>query len=369
MLRSYARTTIAIVSLLAFLLTHASSKGAMPSDQFRLGWFDALSNVSDPAGIAADGMSMITAYHGTGAQPGNYLNAAHAAGTTVMAEIPRNLVKNMDIGRIKSYVTMFKGYPALEGWYLADEPTLNAALGPLTPQNAIKIYNAIKSVDPVHRVSMTFASGEDPKPYLPALDVLQHDHYPAKAGTSEFADLANWKRFTFQMSYVAMTNGKPFVPVLQAFGGSNAQPVLGYRAPTAGEMRYMVFSSIAALSDSLYFWNYYRRDPAWVSSTLAPLVTQLRTMQPALTAGARSGVVSSSNASITATAVQDPTSQRWYVVTVNHSGGTQAGTLTFSGQLAGNTVAYWGSGTPTPIVADNLAHVLNAYEARVYVID
>jgi hypothetical protein len=346
------------------------STAAVPSTQFRLGWFDALSNLNNPAGIAADGMSMITAYYGNSAQPGKYLNAAAAAGVTVFAELPRNLVKAMDIERIKAYVTLFKDKPALEGWYLADEPTLNAEIGPLTPQNATTIYNAIKSVDPVHPVSITFASGEDPTPFLPALDILQHDHYPFKAGTPEFGNLDTWKRFTFEMSTVAFFNNKPFFPVLQAFGGTDSAPVLGYRAPISNEMRYMVFSSIAALADSLYFWNYYRRDPNWVSTTLAPIVAELRPMLPALTAGFRSGVVSSSNPAISATAFQDPASGRWYVVAVNHSADpAAAGSLTFSGALSGKTMAFYGQGTPAPIVLDNLAHVLGPYEARVYWID
>jgi hypothetical protein len=365
---SRARVAIAVLAVSAVVSAPLASRAAAPSDEFRLGWYDSLSNLNNPAGIAADGMTMISAYYGYGSQPAKYLAAAHAAGTTVTAEIPRTLVKSMDIGRIKAYVNLYKDKPALEGWSLADEPTVNKELGPLTPANAITIYKAIKSVDPVHRVSITFASGEDPKPFLPALDVLQHDDYPAKAGTAEFTNLDRWKNFTFSMGYTALTNNKRFIPVLQAFGGTNQAPVLGYRAPTANEMRYMAFSSIAALADSMFFWNYYRRDPSWVSATLAPITAELRSMQPALTAGARWGVVSSSTSSITATALQNPSTGRWYVVAVNHTPGTVSGTLTFSRELAGKTLAYSGS-TPTPIVADRLAHALGGYEARIYTID
>ena len=335
---------------------------------FRLGWYDALSNLQNPAQIAAGGMSMITAYYGEGAQPGKYLNAAQASGTSVMAEIPDYLVKQMDVETIKGYVALFKDYPALEGWHLADEPSVNTTLGPLSPQNAITLYNAIKSVDPVHPVSITFASGEDARPYLPALDVLQHDDYPFKAFSKEFTNLDRWKKFTYAMSYVAMQNGKPFIPILQAFGGSNVQPVLGYRAPTAKEMRYMVYSSLAALSNSMYFWTFYRRDPNWVSSTLTPLVGQIQTLKPALTAGYRSGVVSSSNATIQSIAFQDPTTLRWYVLAINHTAGAAAGSLTFSNELAGKQSADHG-GTPIAITNNKISHTLTPYEARVYTID
>ena len=345
-----------------------SPSGTVTSDMFRIGWYDNLYHTSSPAQIAADGMSMITAYHGDNAQPAPYLEAAQAAGTTVMLEIPEALVKAMDVVRIKQFVSAYKDHPALEGWHLADEPSINSTVGPLSPQNAITLYKAIKSVDPVDPVSITFASGEESRPYLPALDVLQHDDYPFKAWSREFTNLDRWKRFTFWMSYVARQNNKPFIPIMQAFGGSNLQPVMGYRAPTAREMRYMVYSSLAALSDSTYFWSFYRRDPAWVNSTLAPLVNDLRTMQPALTAGYRSGVVSSSNPNITATAVQNPTTLRWYIIAVNHTNANAYGSLNFSGELAGKDVAYRGGAT-TPISGNRLSHSLAQYEARVYTID
>jgi hypothetical protein len=370
MLRSVrTRVGLAILALFALLSAPLGSEAALPSTEFREGWYDALAHINNPPGIAADGMQMIHAYYGYGSQPAKYLAAASAAGTTVMAELPRSLVKAMDIERIKTFVSLYKDKPALEGWSIADEPSLNTEVGPLTAQNAITIYNAIKSVDPVHPVSITFASGEDPLPYLPALDILQHDDYPAVAGTPEFTNLDRWKHFTFFMGYHALQNNKRFFPVLQAFGGTDTAPVLGYRAPTPAEMRYMVFSSVAALADSLFFWTYYRRDPNWVTSTLAPLLAELRPMHPAFTAGPRYGVVSSSHESITATAFQDPTSARWYIVAVNHTPEAAAGTLNFSGELSGKTTAYWGQGTPAPIVADTLAHSLEPYEARVYTID
>jgi hypothetical protein len=349
-------------------LTTTSPSGSASSDDFRIGWYDALAAVEHPPLIAADGMSMITAYHGEGAQPLKYLDAAQASGTTVMAEIPDPLVRAVDIESVKNYVQFHKDHPALEGWHLADEPSVNRNEGPLTAPNAIKLYDAIKAVDPVHPVSITFASGEDPRPYVPAMDVLQHDDYPAKAFNREFTNLDRWTRFTSWMGYVARQNNKPFVPILQAFGGSNLRPVMGYRAPTAREMRYMVYASLAYQADSVYFWAFYRRDPSWVNSVLAPLVDQLHVLQPALEAGAQPGTVSSSNANVTTRAFQDPSTSRWYVLIVNHAAGASSGSATFSGPLAGNDVAYR-DGQATPITNDQLGYSLSQYEARVYTID
>jgi hypothetical protein len=346
-----------------------ASSGPVSSENFRLGWYDALWNVESPPQIAAGGMSMITAYHGESAQPRTYLDAALAAGTTVMAEIPDYLVRDVNVEGVKAYVAGLKDHAALEGWHLADEPSLNHTVGPLSPENAITLYNAIKSVDPVHPISVTFASGEDARPYVPATDILQHDDYPFKAFSREFTNLDRWKRYTFWQSYVARTNGRPFIPILQAFGGSNIRPVMGYRAPTAREMRYMVYASLAAQSDSMYFWTFYRRDPTWVKNTLAPLVNQLRAMQPALTAGVRPDVVSSTNPNITATAYKDPGTGRWHIVAVNHTNATANGALDFSGELSGRDTAYRAPGAATPIVGDRLWHSLGAYEARVYTID
>ncbi len=121
-----------------------SPSGTVTSDMFRIGWYDNLYHTSHPAQIAADGMSMITAYHGENAQPAPYLEAAQAAGTTVMLEIPEALVKAMDVNQIKHFVSLYEDHPALEGWHLADEPSINSTVGPLSAQNATTLYNAIK---------------------------------------------------------------------------------------------------------------------------------------------------------------------------------------------------------------------------------
>jgi hypothetical protein len=341
--------------------------GPVTPSNFRIGWYDYLFQPAHPAMIAAGGMSMITAYNDKDVQPEPYLAAAQDAGMPVKLEVPEELVKAVDVEGVKAFVARYKDHPAVEGWHLADEPSVNYTLGPLSAANAIKLHDAIKSVDPVQPISMTFASGEDARPYLPSFDVLQHDHYPAKAWGREFAGMADWKRFTYWMSYVARENNKPFYPILQAFGGTNLKPVMGYRAPTSREMRYMVYGSLTALSKSVYFWSFYRRDPNWVSSTLQPIVDHLRTMQPALNGGAVSGVVSSTNPAIHATAYKDPSTGRWYVVTVNHSSGSSPGYLKFSGELAGKDVAYR-PGTATPITNNQLSHTLALYEARIYTI-
>jgi hypothetical protein len=358
------------ILLFVTLVIPRGSVAQVPTD-FPLGWYDGMSNIGNLSEIKKDGMTSAVAYFGSGSRPALYLDAARSAGLKVFLEIPRSLVKNVDVEGVKSYVSSYKAHSALYGWYLADEPSLTQSLGPLSGENARHLYQAVKAVDPNHPVSIAFSSREDPTPYLGAMDILMHDDYPFYAPAEEFKNLGKWSYMTSRMGATAKRNNLGFFPVLQAFGGTNEQPVIGYRAPTAKEQRYMVYTALQTGGNGLYFWVYYRSNPQWVDEVLMPLVNEVTTMKPALAAGERPGLASSSRTDVGAVVFRDPTSGSYYLISIHHGAGTVDGTLTLSGELSGRTSAtqIGGTNAVVPIVGDKLVQTLGSYEVKLYRID
>lgn len=367
--RSIAPAVVLLVSLVALVVPRSSSALQAPKD-FPIGWYDVLSRPGNVSTFAGQRMTAALPYDASGANPAQYLDAASASGIQVMLEIPRPIVRFVDVINLRKFVATYKAHPALLGWFLADEPSINRSLGPLAPTSAIALYDALKREDPVHPVSIVFSSGEDPTPYLPALDILMHDDYPAFAGKAEFQTLPYWLSQTGRMSRLAK-NEHAFYSVIQGFGGTNEQPVFNRRLPTAAEERYMVYTALQAGADGLLFWTYYRSDPSWSQNVLLPIVAELEPMRPALAAGQVSGAVSSVRSDTLAVAFRDPASGRHYVVAVHHAAGAVEAPLNFAGPLAGKTTATLLGPTPTdvPISGGRLEQVLGSYEVKVYALD
>jgi hypothetical protein len=343
---------------------------ATPAPDFLVAWYDTVTNPQNLAAIAGDGMTTVIAYHSPGASVRGYLDAASSAGVKVMVEIPRALVKKVDVKNVKAFVALFETHPALRAWYLADEPSLTKELGPLSASNATKLYNAIKQEDPTHQVAIVFSTREDPKPYLSALDILLHDHYPFSAPSSEFYGLGTWLYQTNRMAVIAKSE-QGFFPVLQAMGGTNEEPELGLRAPTAREERYMAYAAVWCGADGLFFWTYYRADPQWVDSALAPLVAEMAPLRPALAAGNVSGLVTTSRTDVTANVFRDPVSGSHYVVAIHHGDGTVDAPLTFEGSLSTATSATLLADPPATVTISDgrLAQSLDSWDVKVYRID
>jgi hypothetical protein len=355
----------------ALIAPQPRTTAAGPTTDFPLGWYDGISNVGNLPEIVREGMTTTMPYVGTTSWGvARYLDSAKASGVKVLLEIPRPLVKKMDVPGVRAFVSAFKSHSALRAWYLADEPSLSQSLGPLSPSNAKVLYQAIKAEDAGHPVAIAFSSREDPRPYLPATDVVMHDHYPFYAPSAEFKGLDRWTFKTFWTGAQAKQNGKPFYPVIQAFGGTNEEPELGLRAPTAAEERYMIYSALQAGANGLFFWTFYRSDPQWVNSVLLPLIAELQPMKPALASGEVTGLVTSSRSDVRATVFRDPATGRWYLIATHNAAGAVEAPLTLAGALAGKTKATLvGTSSDVPITNGRLNQVLDPYGVKAYRID
>jgi hypothetical protein len=207
------------------------------------------------------------------------------------------------------------------GWYLADEPSGNKALGPLSPGDAAILYTTIKQADPSHPVAIAFTTREQAVLFHPATDVVMADDYPCLAGSPEFAGLDGWTQR--MVAFAQNARQEPdLLAVIQAYGGTDDAPAFGRRHPTPAEERYMVFSSLQMGATGLFFWAHYRADPLWVDQVLEPIVRVLNEMRPALAAGERAGLVGVRRETVRATAFRDPQTRATYIVAVNYGAET-----------------------------------------------
>lgn len=75
-----------------------------------------------------------------------------------------------------------------------------------------------------------------------------------------------------------------FLPVLQAYGRheQDIEPNAKRRFCTLGEQRYMLYTSILAGADGLFFYGHHRTKQSWVDSTLTPLIQEFKPLIPAI---------------------------------------------------------------------------------------
>ncbi|MEO1237865.1 MAG: hypothetical protein AAFX76_13860, partial [Planctomycetota bacterium] len=116
-------TRIRIVPAAAAVL----ALGPTAAADFPLTWYASTTNAdSEPDDIRADGMTRALVYMDS-ARPETaqrYLDAAAEHGVSVVLDIGRGHLKNPDTAGLAAYVQRFDGHPALEGWYVYDEPNL-----------------------------------------------------------------------------------------------------------------------------------------------------------------------------------------------------------------------------------------------------
>ena len=103
----------------------------------------------------------------------DYLALCASKGVKVFLGIRRSWVAAGRLDLIEEYVGALMGEPALLTWYLYDEPDWVG----LPTSNVRRAYNAIKSVDPYHLVSLCYAH----QPLIPRLvrssDILWYQAY------------------------------------------------------------------------------------------------------------------------------------------------------------------------------------------------
>ena len=358
---------IALASILP-LTTHPArgADGPLRSEgEFLTGWYDTLSGAARLPAIRAEGMNSVMPYD-DGADALAYLDAAREAGVKVFVEIDRDIVRTGDTDAIRAWVAQYETHPSVAGWYLADEPSTNVTLGPLSAATAEQLYHAVKAEDPSHPVAIAFGVNDDLTAYRYAYDIAMYDEYPARLGQPEFTGLGTWKHHIQQRATSTYAK-QGFVPVIQAFTTGSSGPTQYYRLPTAAEARYMTYTAVQAGATGIFYWTRYRSTLAFIDDVIEPLTSELTRLGPALKNGALLGVatVQHGGPSAVARAYRDPSSGRYTLVVVNHGAQPVDATLSVSTSL-GLTTAHAADDTVTAIVDGTLAVSLQPYEARTY---
>jgi hypothetical protein len=284
---------------------------------FPLGWYAGLGTPRTLIAVQREGLNAVMPYYGGVIDPAVYLEGAKRLKVKVLLEIDRELVRSAPESEVAAFVARYKDKPALLGWYLADEPSTTRALGPLSPERAKRLYDAIKAQDPDHPVAMAFGIREDPRLYADAMDWPMFDDYPFGRTTPEFGNLAGWWR-RLSAQALMVRDEEAFIPVLQGFGGELSPAGFYRRLPTAREERYMVYASIQAGATGIFFWTRYRADETWVREVIVPLVAELRPLQRLLARGERSSPVWVDDTDVALTELRDPSSGDDFVLLVNH---------------------------------------------------
>ena len=286
---------------------------------FPLGWYDSIKNLNTPAKIANEGINLVMPYTGKGDAPEirAYLDKAAAAGIKVLVDIPRDSVRRGHTVRISQLVRKLKNHPALFGWYLFDEPEY---IG-LSPNLLQKFYQTIKTEDPKHPIAVAFARLDQAKDYFPSVDIVMYSDYPCLYNEPEFNNFQSSAFPTLaQDSQFLSQTQKSFWFILQGYGEDKYGRPTKYkrRLPTAAEARYMLYSTVLADTDGLFFWTHYRSQQQWIDSVLTPMVQELQGYIPTIKTNALNNRLVVNNPKIQASLYRDPDTQGLLLIAVNH---------------------------------------------------
>ncbi len=332
---------------------------------FPIGWYTGLWVPNDLPHIVSNGMRSVMPYHSS-TDPEEirpYLDTSQASGIKVLLELPRRFVRDVDTAAVEAFVTALKGHPALLGWYLADEPTYNDELGPLSAADAETLYTTIKRTDPSHPVAIAFPSTDlAAANYRPAMDVMMVDDYPSVGGSPEFNGFVTWTYSMARAAEVARAE-RDFFPVIQGFGTNDG----AWRLPTVAEERFMVFASLQMGATGLFFWTHDRTDNAWADEVLSPIVARVKQMRRALIAGERPSFVRALHSDVHATAFRDRRTKAVYIVAVHYRDGTVSAPLWLRRTLRDKkAVLLDGEPRRVRIRKGHIAQSLGPYEVKLY---
>jgi hypothetical protein len=132
---------------------------------------------------------------------------------------------------VKDTVRRWKGYSALLGWYIYDEPDMRG----IHRREFFEIYKAVKEIDPARPVTTAFASPPRFKEFADGVDMIMPDPYPVPASPlSKVTEACQAAK-----SALEFEANKTLFATLQAFAWE------GQRPPTPAEMRAMVYLALA----------------------------------------------------------------------------------------------------------------------------
>ncbi|MGK7950550.1 MAG: hypothetical protein AB4368_17660 [Xenococcaceae cyanobacterium] len=256
-------------------------------EEFPLGWFDRINRLKTASTISKEGFNLLLPYSlGKDFDTiRHYLDNAQSQGIKVFLQFYPDVVKREKIEVIQKFVRAFKDHPALFAWYSFDEPELNN----VSPKTLELVYQTIKAEDSSHPVAVVFnGSVRKIKPYANTFDIFMYDKYPCWYGEPEFSNsktgIDYFRRRVMAAGNYARSNQMNFLPVLQAYGRheQDIEPNAKRRFCTQKEQRYMLYTSILAGADGLFFYGHHRTKQSWVDSTLTPLIQEFKPLIPAI---------------------------------------------------------------------------------------
>jgi hypothetical protein len=244
------------------------------------------------------------------------MDAATEEGVAILLELSDH-IRNLEVPdttAIYEKVKRYRDHPALLAWYLVDEPA-DAAV---KPTDTMQIYQRIRVLDPYHPVSLVNNRPHTFADYIGSSDVLAIDPYPvpnyAISRVSDYARQARWASMT----------QKPVWLVAQAFGGVEHWP----RAPTAAELRNMVYQGLAQGVSGVFFYRYCSEDerniqphPLW--REVRRLARELETLSPVLMAEDRTAMARRVGGTGDLQIMIRETNREYYLIAVNPTHGVR----------------------------------------------
>jgi hypothetical protein len=197
----------------------------------------------------------------------------------------------VDDSYINTLVPDFREYPALLGWYLADEPEAVTNWKTQPYSRLQNWYRLIKIIDPNHPVFVCIANGyhlenqtvrpvgpqneDNPFTIEPFFDVLMEDHYTIwqhdSVPSPKLEEFDIWLRSLydcFEIYHQYGLTASSTILVTQGYGGG----ISGHRNPEPVEIKYSVLSSLAYAQNNgypnpisinaggIFFWRYGAAD-------------------------------------------------------------------------------------------------------------
>lgn len=178
-----------------------------------------------------------------------------------------------DYQAIEAMVERYRLHPALLAWYLVDEPDETS----MDPATARAIYELIRELDPYHPVYLVNNRPHTYATYAGASDILAIDVYPIpRYPITRVRDYMQQARWT-------SLGQKPVWLVAQAFGGVEHWP----RAPTAVELRNMIYQGLVQGASGVLFYRYCQEDerhiqPPALWREVQMLAAELAALSPVL---------------------------------------------------------------------------------------
>jgi hypothetical protein len=220
-----------------------------------------------------------------GEEVAELMDAAAEQGMQILLELSEHARQQPepDYEAIEAAVKRYRRHPALLAWYLVDEPDETG----MDPAVARRIYELIRELDPYHPVYLVNNRPHTYAAYAEASDILAIDVYPIPRYPITRV------RDSMRQAHWASLGRKPVWLVAQAFGGVEHWP----RAPTAVELRNMVYQGVIQGAGGVLFYRHCQEDERHIQplalwkevQTLAAELAELAPvlMQPAFDAGAR----------------------------------------------------------------------------------